>query len=76
MAKKISFNDRREYARRKVLGASQSANTPGLRNELTGMKRMLRIFEGESDETIKAEKKARIELERRNKELSDGGGER
>jgi len=57
MAKKISFNNRLGYARRELLKVSQSANTIGLRNEARGMRKMLRIFEGEHDETIKAKMK-------------------
>ena len=79
MAKRISFDDRLRHARSRLNEADQRANTTGLKNEVTGMKKMLRIFEGESDETIKAEKKHELKSSMARAHppdrVPDGGGE-
>ena len=54
MAKRISFDDRLKFARLEIQTAELSAITKGQKLEIIGMKRILRVFEGESDETIKA----------------------
>ena len=76
MAIRIGQDDRISYAR-KIIGAGEAyATTPGLRNQMIGMKRILRVFEGEHDEEIKVDLADQVKATKAEENLFEelGGG--